>query len=113
MGTQVLLLVGVRKRQVAAQHLPEHASELLRGHVVQKRVDDGAPGRRRCLRRGGGSCMPGSRTWSSRAWVCAAMILEESGYIQQTAKVTTISPEQARGRKRREIIRPMKKIPIK
>lgn len=41
-GTQVLLLVGVRKRQVAAQHLPEHASELLRGHVVQKRVDDGA-----------------------------------------------------------------------
>lgn len=41
-GTQVLLLVGVRQRQVAAQHLPEHASELLRGHVVQKWVDDGA-----------------------------------------------------------------------
>ncbi|KAJ1065652.1 hypothetical protein K5549_021720, partial [Capra hircus] len=40
--TQVLLLVGVRQRQVAAQHLPEHASELLRGHVVQKWVDDGA-----------------------------------------------------------------------
>lgn len=39
MGAQALLLVGMWQRQPAAQHLPEHAAELLRGHVVQQRVD--------------------------------------------------------------------------
>lgn len=42
MGAQALLLVGVQQRQTAAQNLPEHLAELLRGHVVQKRVDDRA-----------------------------------------------------------------------
>lgn len=27
---------------MTAEHLPEHAAELLRGHVVQERVEDGA-----------------------------------------------------------------------
>uniref|UniRef100_A0A8C9DEJ4 Uncharacterized protein n=1 Tax=Prolemur simus TaxID=1328070 RepID=A0A8C9DEJ4_PROSS len=33
------LLVGVRQRQAAAQHLRERPAELLRRHVVQQRVD--------------------------------------------------------------------------
>uniref|UniRef100_A0A452TF11 Uncharacterized protein n=2 Tax=Ursus TaxID=9639 RepID=A0A452TF11_URSMA len=35
-------VVGVGQRQAAAEHLAEHPAELLRGHVVQQRVDDGA-----------------------------------------------------------------------
>lgn len=42
MGTQAFLLVGVLQGQPAAEHLPEHLPELLRGHVVEERVDHGA-----------------------------------------------------------------------
>lgn len=41
-GAQVLAVVGVGQRQVAAEHLAEHPAELLRGHIVQERIDDGA-----------------------------------------------------------------------
>uniref|UniRef100_A0ABI7Z174 Uncharacterized protein n=1 Tax=Felis catus TaxID=9685 RepID=A0ABI7Z174_FELCA len=41
-GTQVFAVIGVWQRQAAAEHLPEHPAELLRGHVVQERVDDRA-----------------------------------------------------------------------
>lgn len=41
-GAQVPAVVGVGQRQAAAEHLAEHPAELLRGHVVQQRVDDGA-----------------------------------------------------------------------
>lgn len=42
MGTQAFLVVGVLQSQPAAEDLPEHLPELLRGHVVEKRVDDRA-----------------------------------------------------------------------
>uniref|UniRef100_A0A4X1SSJ3 Secreted protein n=1 Tax=Sus scrofa TaxID=9823 RepID=A0A4X1SSJ3_PIG len=42
LGAQALILIGVRQRQAAAQDLRKHTAELLRGHVVQQRVDHGA-----------------------------------------------------------------------
>uniref|UniRef100_A0A8C0KNY2 Uncharacterized protein n=1 Tax=Canis lupus dingo TaxID=286419 RepID=A0A8C0KNY2_CANLU len=41
-GLQVPAVPGGRQLQAAAQHLAERRAELLRGHVVQQRVDDGA-----------------------------------------------------------------------
>lgn len=42
MSTQAFLLVGMLQSQPAAEYLPKHLPELLRGHIVEERVDHGA-----------------------------------------------------------------------